>query len=90
LAEAQSKLIHRGLPPAEAWEVALSFCHQAVPFDSAQASVAGGLVTSTRPLGLSLGDRACLALALLLKAPVYTTDREWKKVRLGVDIHLLR
>jgi PIN domain nuclease of toxin-antitoxin system len=90
LAEAQGKLIQRGLSPSDAWEVALNFCSEVFSFDTAQASVAGGLVASTRSVGLSLGDRACLALAMLLKAPVYTTDRLWKKLHLGVEIRLLR
>lgn len=90
LAEAHSKLIQRGLPPHDAWIAALSFCREIVPFDAQQANLAGSLVTPTRSLGLSLGDRACLALASLLKAPVYTTDRQWKKLALGIEIHLLR
>ena len=68
----------------------MSFCNEVFSFDPAQATVAGGLVASTRSVGLSLGDRACLALAMLLKAPVYTTDRLWKKLHLGVEIRLLR
>jgi len=90
LAEAQAKLVQRGLAPDDAWDVALSFCNEVIPFDSVQARMAGGMVASTRSAGLSLGDRACLALALLLKAPVYTTDRLWKKLPLDVDVRLLR
>jgi ribonuclease VapC len=37
-----------------------------------------------------LGDRACLALGLALKAPVYTADRSWKNLKLGVRIHVIR
>ena len=44
----------------------------------------------TRALGLSLGDRACLALAVALNAPVYTADRTWKKLKLGTRIHVIR
>lgn len=90
LAEAQSKLVQRGLPPDDAWQVALSFCHQIVHFDNEQARLTGNLVSATAPLGLSLGDRACLALAILLRLPVYTSDRMWKKLQLGVEIRLLR
>ena len=54
------------------------------------ARLAGDLVTKTRPLGLSLGDRACLALGLALKAAVYTADRSWNKVKIGVRIHVIR
>jgi hypothetical protein len=41
------------------------------------------LVAQTRPLGLSLGDRACLAIGLALKAPAYTADKSWKNVKVG-------
>ncbi len=50
----------------------------------------GDLVAQTSPLGLSLGDRACLALGLALKAPVYTADKSWKKVKVGARIHVIR
>jgi ribonuclease VapC len=48
------------------------------------------LVAQIRPLGLSVGDRACLALGLALKAPVYTADKSWKKVQVGARIHVIR
>jgi PIN domain nuclease of toxin-antitoxin system len=60
------------------------------PFTSEHARLAGDLVAKTRPLGLSLGDRACLALGLALKAPIYTADRSWNKLRLGGRIHVIR
>lgn len=90
LAEAQSKLVRRGLAPDDAWEAVLTFCSEVVPFDNRQASLAGGMVATTHPLGLSFGDRACLALAVLLKAPVYTTDRLWTKLPFDLDLRLLR
>jgi ribonuclease VapC len=86
LAEVKSKLVDRGFPPADAWEAAVSFSREIFDFDSQQAKVAGGFISSTRHLGLSLGDRSCLALALILKAPVYTADRDWIKLDLGLDI----
>jgi len=61
-----------------------------VSFDEEQARIAGDLVTQTRHLGLSLGDRACLALGMALKVPVYTTERAWKNVKVGVRIHVIR
>jgi ribonuclease VapC len=90
LAEVHTKLVSRGGDPDEAWEDALSAIHEPVPFNEEQARIAGGLVTQTRALGLSLGDRACLALGLALKAPVYTTDKSWKNLKLGVRIHVIR
>ena len=90
LAEAQAKLVQWGVSPDDAWQAALSFCHQVVPFDSEQARLTGNLKSTTSPLGLSPGDRACLALAILLRLPVYTSDRVWKKLQLGVEVRLLR
>jgi ribonuclease VapC len=37
-----------------------------------------------------LGDRACLALGIVLKAPIYTADKAWKNLKLGVRIHVIR
>ncbi len=44
----------------------------------------------TRHLGLSLADRACLALAQRLELPVLTTDRAWAQLGLAVDVRLAR
>jgi PIN domain nuclease of toxin-antitoxin system len=44
----------------------------------------------TKALGLSLGDRACLALGLRLGQAVLTTDREWQRLSLKVEVHLIR
>jgi PIN domain nuclease of toxin-antitoxin system len=90
LAEAHSKLVREGLDPDEAWEDVLAPIQECAPFAAEQAKIAGSLATRTRSLGLSLGDRACLALGLTLKAPVYTTDRAWKGLKLGVRIQVIR
>jgi len=90
LAEVHGKLVGRGLPPDDAWEATLSPIREAVPFTPEHARLVGDLVAQTRPLGLSLGDRACLALGLALKAPVYTADKSWKKLKVGARIHVIR
>jgi PIN domain nuclease of toxin-antitoxin system len=90
LAEAQSKLVLSGWSAYEAWLDATSPVSEIIPFTVTQARTAASLITQTRPLGLSLGDRACLALALEMKAPVYTADRSWKKLKLGIRIHVIR
>lgn len=90
LAEVQCKLITSGWAPDEAWEDATSPVSEIVPFGAEQAKVAGSLIAQTRALGLSLGDRACLALALWLNAPVYTADRSWKNLKVGVRVHSIR
>jgi ribonuclease VapC len=90
LAEVQTKLVSEGGSPDEAWEDTLSPIRDAMPFTAEHARIAGSLVPQTRALGLSWGDRACLALGLVLKAPVYTADKSWKKLKLGVRIHVIR
>jgi PIN domain nuclease of toxin-antitoxin system len=90
LAEVQSKLIQKGYAPEEAWEDALSLVTAAEPFTSEQAKIAGDLIAKTQPYGLSLGDRSCLALAITLKAPFYTTEQVWKNLKVGVPIHVIR
>jgi len=90
LAEVQTLLATQGGSPDEAWEDACSPVREVVPFTAEQAKLAGSLVAQTKSLGLSLGDRACLSLGIQLKAPVYTADRAWKKLKVGVEVHLLR
>jgi|SRR5580700_2452835 ribonuclease VapC len=90
LAEVHGKLVGRGLDPDDAWEATLSPIREAVAFSSEHARIAGDLAVQSRALGLSLGDRACLALGLALKAPVYTADKTWKKLKISVRIHVIR
>jgi ribonuclease VapC len=90
LAEVQGKLVENGLSADEAWEATCSLVRETIDFTPEQAKLAGALVAKTRSLGLSLGDRACLALALILDAPVYTTDKSWKKLQAGIRIQVIR
>lgn len=60
------------------------------PFTAEQAEIAGTLWQETRGFGLSLGDRACLALGMHKSLPVLTTDRVWKELTLTLEIKLLR
>jgi len=89
-AEVQGKLVDRGVPASKASEAILRVVGDIRPLDLAQAAYAGSLITHTKALGLSLGDRCCLALAFHLKAPVNTTDKTWKNLQLGFPIHVIR
>ncbi len=90
VSEAFGKLLSQGVGLEEAWEAVTGPVPLIAEFDAEQARLAGQLLLRTRSLGLSLGDRACLALAMVLKAPVYTADRIWKGLKLGISIHVIR
>jgi ribonuclease VapC len=61
-----------------------------VAFDAEAATAAADLRGQTRQWGLSLGDRACLALGQKLRLPVLTGDRAWAEIDLSVEIVLIR
>lgn len=63
---------------------------EVIEFDAEASFVAGFLRSHTRAKGLSLGDRACLATALLLQKPAVTADRNWKGLSVGVEILFAR
>lgn len=63
---------------------------EVVAFDVEQAVAASSLREQTRSLGLSLGDRACLALAMSRNVSAITADRAWEKADLSVDIQMIR
>ncbi len=68
----------------------LALLNRIEPFTENQARMCGVLRASTKHLGLSMGDRACFALALELGAEVYTADRAWAQVAVGCKVHLVR
>jgi ribonuclease VapC len=59
-------------------------------FDAAAAEAAAHLWAATKDAGLSLGDRACLALARDLGATAVTADTAWVGVNVGIPIQLVR
>ena len=63
---------------------------EVLPFDKEQARLSGLMRPETRKLGLSLGDRSCLALARQIGATVMTADRTWTGVSVGVSVELIR
>ena len=61
-----------------------------VPFEAVQANASGHLRRATRALGLSLGDRACLACAAHLGLTALTMDRAWGDAATAVSIECAR
>ncbi|MCL4189692.1 MAG: type II toxin-antitoxin system VapC family toxin [Rhodobacteraceae bacterium] len=90
LAEAVAKLIDRGASDADADAVLAALGVAVIPFDRGQAVAAGLLRRATRGRGLSLADRACLALGLAEGLAVVTADRAWAGLDLGVTVEVIR
>ena len=90
MSEVATYLARNSVPKDTIQEVLASFPIQVVPFEESLAIQTGCLYSSCKHLGLSLGDRACLALALSRKMPVLTADRVWSKLDLGISIQVLR
>ena len=88
LGEVVSKLAEHGMPEGEIRQ-ALTLGLTVVPFTEELAYAAGALRPATRSRGLSLGDRACLALARSLGVPAITTDRAWSDLDAGVEVRVL-
>ena len=90
LSEVVAKLAEFGLPPDEVAAAVDGLGLQVVPFDAPDAYRAGLLRPTTRAAGLSLGDRACLALGASLGGTVLTTDRRWLELGLPVTVQMIR
>lgn len=88
--EVHSKLIQKGVPRGLSWKRIVGLQCNVRPFTAEQGRLAAELIEVTHPLGLSLGDRACLALAIEQKCKVYTTDKAWKSLSLGIEVEVVR
>jgi ribonuclease VapC len=95
LGEVLSRVVDRG---ADAARVAREMTDRGLldgaiavePFTTADAIEVARLRPLTRDLGLSLGDRACLALARRLDAPVLTADSAWSRLDLPLELRQIR
>ena len=90
LAEVITRLSAVGMPEAEIRDSLSLLGLEIIPFDQEQAYQTGLLYSQARPFGLSLGDRACLALARINSATAVTADRAWKDLNASIEIKLIR
>ena len=92
LAEVVGVLAVRGMPADRAYRAATALGFTVIPLDDRRACAAGAMRTLTRSLGLSLGDRCCLALGQQRAATVFTTDSAWSHLpaELGIRIRNIR
>jgi ribonuclease VapC len=95
LAEVLSRAADRGADPSQLVEALtdrglLDGALSVEPFTTADAAEAARLRAPTRDAGLSLADRACLALATRLEVPALTADTAWTQLELGLELRQIR
>jgi PIN domain nuclease of toxin-antitoxin system len=89
-AEVIAKLVERGATPERARAAIAAIDIGIADFDRALAERTGALRALTKQLGLSLGDRACIALAERERVPALTSDRRWAGVNCEAEIQMIR
>ena len=80
----------RGLSKEEVSNIIHSLIEKIMPFDTKLALTSAAIIIQTKSLGLSLGDRACLALAISTGYTVYSSDRIWSQLELDCKIVVIR
>jgi ribonuclease VapC len=92
LAEVMSVLVRGGVPADEAEQIVAEIPIVRADLDLDLAMRAGAMIRHAQPLGLSFGDRICLALAARERQPALTGDRDWLEVAplIGVEVRLIR
>jgi PIN domain nuclease of toxin-antitoxin system len=90
VAEVLGRFARDGHDPAQVLASLRSTPIEIVAFAEQDAALVAGLAASTRAQSMSLGERACLALALARGIPVLTADRAWSLVDVGVVVQPIR
>ena len=90
LAEARSRLADHGFN-RQSIDTSMGLLNiTIVDFDAEQAAISADLRATTRAAGLSLGDRACLALAQQRGGVALTADRAWARIDAPVEVRVVR
>ncbi len=91
-AEVIAKALDRGVEEDDLRAILADLDYKVVGITDEDGDAAGWMRDATRPAGLSLGDRLCLAVAQRLKARVVTADRPWLTMAsaLQLDIRCIR
>ena len=88
--EVVQKSLQRQVDVAGMWQDFIDVGMRIEPFTVQQAEYAARIWLLTRQQGLSMADRACLALAMDKTLPVLTADCAWATLDLGIEIRLVR
>jgi ribonuclease VapC len=89
LTEVLTKLVEKGMSVDEAKETFDDLGLRVIKFNENQSLKSAELRPLTKHLGLSLGDRCCLALAISENLPAVTADKNWANLNL-CRIELIR
>jgi ribonuclease VapC len=90
MAEVATRMLDMGLPPEHLERACDQFGIDVIDFNQEQALAAAALRPLTKPAGLSLGDRACLALAQLMEGVAVTADHAWDDVKSALKVKVLQ
>lgn len=88
--ETVQRLRRGGMPIESVTLLLTTLVPEPVAFDKATAYVAASIHEKTRGQGISFGDCACLALALMRGVPAVTAERKWDKCDVGVEVMRIR
>jgi ribonuclease VapC len=81
----------KGVTKTDTVSIITNLIERIIPFDQELAFLSADITNKTRSLGLSLGDRACIALGMLTASPIYTADKAWKHLQLeNLNVQLIR
>jgi len=92
VAEVGDSLVRQGVSLEIVRQAVEQLSLTVVPLNVAVAWSAADLLPATRSVGLSLGDRCCLALAKDMNRPALTSDKAWTRIadQIGVTVELIR
>jgi PIN domain nuclease of toxin-antitoxin system len=90
LAEFRSVLLHKQVEAQDIDATIRDFNLKVLPFGQAEAHIAGELIPRGRPLNIGLGDCACIATGIATGITIWTSDRDWLKLGLDIEIKLIR
>ncbi len=82
VSEVATVLLDSDMTLQECQDTVLPFISSIVPYDEEQAFLVADLRKKTKTYGLSLGDRACIALGQKMQLPIYTADKIWRDLKL--------
>ena len=90
LAEVLTKLVQLGFSDTDAAEMLKELSIESIPYTDEHIHLTASISRKTKACGLSLGDRACLAVGISTNLPVLTADKNWVKVDWPMEVKLIR